>query len=67
MGNILYNDLIRRGFSIDVGAIQIRNSNTYDYAKIDFVVNKLDTKIYIQSAFQMSDTNKISHEISLLC
>lgn len=63
MENILYNELIRRGFSIDVGAVPIRETNTSDYVEIDFIVNKLDTKIYIQSAFQMADANKINQEI----
>lgn len=63
MENILYNELIRRGFSIDVGAVSIREANTSDYVEIDFIVNKLDTKIYIQSAFQMADANKINQEI----
>lgn len=63
MENILYNELIRRGFSVDVGAVPIRETNTSDYVEIDFVVNKLDTKVYIQSAFQMADANKINQEI----
>lgn len=63
MENIVYNELIRRGFAVDVGAVPIRETNSLEYVEIDFVVNKLDTKIYIQSAFQMLDTNKVNQEI----
>jgi len=31
--------------------------------EIDFIVNKLDTKIYIQSAFQMLDDDKVKQEV----
>ncbi|MBQ8292483.1 MAG: ATP-binding protein [Bacilli bacterium] len=62
MENILYNELIRRGFTVDVGAVPIREANNVEYVEIDFIVNKLDTKIYIQSAFQMLDANKVNQE-----
>ena len=35
----------------------------FKYVEIDFIVKKLDTKIYIQSAYQMLDDNKVKHEI----
>lgn len=63
MENILYNELIRRGYSVDVGAIKIRTSNSSDYVEVDFVVNYLDKKIYIQSAFQMDDDIKVKQEL----
>ena len=63
MENILYNELIRRGYSVDVGAVSIRNSNSLDYVEIDFIVNKLDSKVYIQSAFQMINEDKVKIEI----
>ena len=37
--------------------------NNIEYVEIDFIVNKLDTKIYIQSSFQMLDNEKVSQEI----
>lgn len=63
MENILYNELIRRGYSVDVGAVSIRNNNSIDYVEIDFIVNKLDSKVYIQSAFQMNNEEKVKMEI----
>lgn len=63
MENILYNELIRRGYSVDVGAVPIRNENSQEYAEIDFIVNKLDAKVYIQSSFQMMSSDKEEQEI----
>lgn len=63
MENILYNELIRRGYSVDVGAVSIKKSTSLDYVEIDFVVNKLDSKVYIQSAFQMQNIEKVQSEI----
>lgn len=61
--NILYNELIRRGFTVDVGAIPIKINNKLEYVEIDFIVNKFDNKIYIQSAFQIFDKDKLIQEI----
>lgn len=63
MENILYNELIRRGYSVDVGAVAVRNKNSLNYVEIDFIVNKLDYKVYIQSAFQISGEEKLKMEI----
>lgn len=61
--NILYNELIRRGFTVDVVAIPIKINNKLEYVEIDFIVNKFDNKIYIQSAFQIFDNEKLIQEI----
>lgn len=63
MENILYNELIRRGYNVDVGAIPLRTHDSSDYVEIDFIVNKLDFKVYIQSAFRMDNDEKIVSEI----
>lgn len=57
MENIIYNELLRRGYSVDVGVVIDRTGGANIQKEIDFVVNNADKKIYIQSAFQM-DTNK---------
>ena len=57
MENIIYNELLRRGYSVDVGVVTDRTGGANAQKEIDFVVNDADRKIYIQSAFQM-DTNK---------
>ncbi len=66
MENIIYNDLIRRGYSVDIGVVTDRNSGNNIQREIDFVVNNSDKKIYIQSAFNILGNEKESSELSSL-
>jgi hypothetical protein len=66
MENIIYNELIRHGYSVDVGAVTDRTNGANSQKEIDFVVNDADKKIYIQSAFQMDTEKKISSELTSL-
>lgn len=67
MENILYNELVMRGYNVDVGAV--RFAETKDGKKIekqheiDFVVNIGMKKVYIQSAFSIADEEKRRQEI----
>jgi hypothetical protein len=67
MENIVYNELIARGYAVDVGVVYEREKNANgDYAKkareIDFVVNGNGKKVYIQSAYAMDSDKKIITE-----
>ena len=62
MENIIYNELIRRGYSVDVGVVFDRTGNQNVQKEIDFVVNDGDKRIYIQSAFRMDTEEKASSE-----
>ena len=66
MENIIYNELLRRGYSVDVGVITDRTNGANLQKEIDFVVNDVDKKIYIQSAFQMDTDKKESSELASL-
>lgn len=66
MENIIYNELIRRGYSVDVGVVTDRTGGGNVQKEIDFIVNDNDRKIYIQSAFQMNTDKKESSELSSL-
>lgn len=66
MENIIYNELLRRGYSIDVGVVTDRTGGANVQKEIDFVVNDADKKIYIQSAFQMDTDKKESSELTSL-
>lgn len=66
MENMIYNDLIRRGYSVDVGIVELtriiegrRRSSQY---KIDFVVNVGNDKLYIQSALHVDTPEKKAQE-----
>lgn len=66
MENILYNELITRGYAVDVGVVTDRRSGQNVQKEIDFVVNQGDQKVYIQSAYEMSGSDKISSELDSL-
>ena len=66
MENIIYNELLRRGYSVDVGVVTDRTGGGNAQREIDFVVNDADKKIYIQSAFQMNTDRKESFELTSL-
>lgn len=66
MENIIYNELIRRGYSVDVGVVTDRTAGANVQKEIDFVVNDADKKIYIQSAFQIDTDKKESSELASL-
>lgn len=66
MENIIYNELIRRGYSVDVGVVEDRRTANKKMKEIDFVVNNFDKKIYIQSAFKMDEQKKKETELDSL-
>jgi len=66
MENIIYNELLRRGYSVDVGVVTDRTGGANVQKEIDFVVNDADKKIYIQSAFQVDTEKKESSELASL-
>lgn len=66
MENIIYNELMRRGYSVDVGVVTNRSKGKNLQKEIDFVVNDADRKIYIQSAFRMDTEQKTSSELASL-
>lgn len=67
MENIMYNELLCRGYSVDVGVVEITEQNgekrTKKQCEIDFVVNIGAKKYYIQSALNVSDPSKMETEL----
>ena len=66
MENIIYNDLVRRGFSVDVGVVVDRRNGANAQKEVDFVVNEGDKKLYIQSSVRMETAEKESAELNSL-
>lgn len=66
MENIIYNELLRRGYSVDVGVVTDRTNGANSQKEIDFVVSDADRKIYIQSAFWMDREKKETSELASL-
>lgn len=66
MENIIYNELVKRGYSVDVGVVTERKNDDRIQREIDFVVNDGDRRIYIQSAYQMDTEQKAETELRSL-
>ena len=71
MENIIYTELRRRGFNVDVGIVEKRKidkngKKDYKQLEIDFVANKGSDKYYIQSAYSIEDNNKKEQELQSL-
>ena len=67
MENIIYNELLIRDYTVDVGETEVINkieNNKYQKAnlEIDFVINKGNKKLYIQSAFDIPTIEKEAQE-----
>jgi len=68
MENIIFNELINRGYNVDIGVVEVSEKNENgNYVRksleIDFVANMSNDKIYIQSAYHMSNDEKVRQEI----
>jgi predicted AAA+ superfamily ATPase len=68
MENIIYMELIRSGFSVDVGQVvswkqesETKKNHRVNY-EVDFIVNDGNKKYYIQSAFELSTAEKLNQE-----
>ena len=71
MENAIYNELLRRGYNVDVGVVPIstRDKNGRQSVRqheIDFVVNRGNDKLYIQSALRLDDETKERQETASL-
>lgn len=67
MENIIYNELCGRGYSVDVGMIEINERQSdgkyiRKQLEVDFVCNKADERIYIQSALSIPTEEKREQE-----
>jgi hypothetical protein len=68
MENCIYNELIIRGYQVDVGVIPIVEKNAtgnrvQKNCEIDFIATKGNKRYYIQSALSMDDETKEKTEI----
>lgn len=63
MENVIYNELINRGYSVDVGMVEIRKPDkdgkwTRTQLEVDFIANLGSKKYYVQSALSIPDREK---------
>ena len=67
MENIIYNELLTRGYNVDVGVVLIRDGDTRKQLEVDFVCNQSDKRFYIQVALNLDTREKtLQEEKSLL-
>ena len=66
MENIIYNELLVRGFNVDVGVVEHNitdnGKNIRKQLEVDFVCNQGSKRYYIQSAFAIPDEQKLNQE-----
>ena len=66
MENIIYNELLIRGFNVDVGIVEHPEKKdgkrVLSRYEVDFVCNKGSQRYYIQSAFAIPDEEKLAQE-----
>lgn len=71
MENVLYTELVRRGYDVDVGVVE-QNFTAADGKKsrkqleVDFVINRGDQRYYIQSALSIAEPEKRLQEAASL-
>ncbi len=71
MENILYNELLIRGYNVDVGIVEHSERNAEGKVvrkrlEVDFVCNKGSRRYYVQSAFSIPDREKMEQEQNAL-
>ena len=70
MENIIYIELRRRGFNVDVGLVEKRSikngKKDYKQLEVDFVANKGSDKYYIQCAYSIEDNKNIRNKINFI-
>ena len=67
MENIIYNELLVRGFNVDVGVVEYmtkdkNNKKMRKQLEVDFVCNKGSNRYYIQSAYAIPTKEKMEQE-----
>lgn len=71
MENIVYNELLIRGYNVDVGIVEIFNKDKEGkrirkQLEVDFVVNQGNQRYYIQVAYDMTSEEKQTQEFNSL-
>ena len=62
MENIIYNELLIRGYTVDVGVVEVREEGKRKQLEVDFVCNLGNKRYYIQSALNLDTKEKTIQE-----
>ena len=63
MENIVYLELVKRGYNVDVGIVEIREKDTRKQLEVDFVCNQHHKRYYVQVALNLDTREKTTQEI----
>ena len=70
MENVIFNELLYRGYSVDVGVVEHRvmkdRKSEYKQYEVDFIATDGNEKYYIQSAFEIESEGKREQELNSL-
>ena len=66
MENIIYNELLIRGYNVDVGVVEVREGDVRKQLEVDFVCNLGNKRYYIQSALNLDTSEKTLQETKSL-
>ena len=62
MENIVYLELVRRGYNVDVGIVEIREGDKRKQLEVDFICHQHNKKYYVQVALNLNTTTKTEQE-----
>ena len=62
MENIIYNELLLRGYNVDVGVVEIREKSQRKQLEVDFVCNQGNKRYYVQVALNLDTEEKTQQE-----
>lgn len=62
MENVIYNELLIRGYNVDVGVVNVRQGDAKKQTEVDFVCNQFNRKYYIQSVLSLPTHEKTTQE-----
>ncbi|NLV51469.1 MAG: ATP-binding protein [Clostridiales bacterium] len=62
MENAIFNELVMRGYNVDVGVVEIREGSKRIQTEVDFVCNLGGNRYYVQSALNLSSPEKTIQE-----
>lgn len=70
MENVIFNELLHRGYAVDVGVVETRvmknGKSEYKQYEVDFIATNGNEKYYIQSAYELSSDTKREQELNSL-
>ena len=71
MKNIVYNELLVRGYNVDVGVVEVfakdkTGKRARKQLEVDFVVNQGNQRYYVQAAYDMTSEEKQTQEFNSL-